>query len=219
MNSQEYSKILARHLLQIKAVRLSLKQPFQWASGLLSPIYCDNRVTLSYPAIRTFIRQQFVETIENHFSKPEYIAGVATGGIAQGVLVAQEMNLPYIYVRPEPKSHGLQNQIEGFLKPNSKVVVIEDLVSTGKSSLLAIQAILDAGGSVAGLVSIFTYNFPDAHQAFNNIKIPYRALTDFDTLINVAAEENYIENKDIDLLKEWKKDPKEFMKTFFKKNN
>ena len=148
MKYDDSALILAMHLLQIKAVKLSPKQPFTWASGLHSPIYCDNRITLSYPMVRTYIRQQFVEKMIQYYGKPDVIAGVATGGIAQGALVAQEMGLPFAYVRSEKKSHGMQNQIEGIVESGQSVIVIEDLVSTGKSSLLAVDALRETGANV-----------------------------------------------------------------------
>ena len=198
MKYDDSALVLATHLLQIKAVKLSPNQPFTWASGLHSPIYCDNRVTLSYPAVRTFIRQQFVEQLMQHYGKPDVIAGVATGGIAQGALVAQEMGLPFCYVRSEKKSHGMQNQIEG---------VIEDLVSTGKSSLLAVDALREAGANVKGMLAIFTYQLPAAEENFKAKGCPLHTLTNYETLIFKAIEENYITEADQQSLLEWRKDP------------
>ena len=198
---------LAMYLLQIKAVKLNPRQPFTWASGLHSPIYCDNRVTLSYPLVRTFIRQQFVELMMQHYGKPDLIAGVATGGIAQGALVAQEMGLPFCYVRSEKKSHGMQNQIEGVVESGQSVIVIEDLVSTGKSSLLAVDALREAGATVKGMLAIFTYQLPVAEENFKAKGCPLHTLTNYETLIYKAIEEKYISEEDQQSLLEWRKDP------------
>ena len=198
---------LANYLLQIKAVKLSPKQPFTWASGLHSPIYCDNRVTLSYPVVRTFIRQQFVEMLTQHYGKPDLIAGVATGGIAQGALVAQELGLPFAYVRSEKKSHGMQNQIEGVVSEGQSVVIIEDLVSTGKSSLLAVDALREAGAVVKGMLAIFTYQLPVAEENFAAQNCTLHTLTNYETLIYKAIEEKYISEEDQQSLLEWRKDP------------
>ena len=207
MKYEDSALNLAMHLLQIKAVKLSPKQPFTWASGLHSPIYCDNRVTLSYPMVRTFIRQQFVEKVLQHYGKPDVIAGVATGGIAQGALVAQELGLPFVYVRSEKKSHGMQNQIEGVIEPGQSVVVIEDLVSTGKSSLLAVDALREAGAVVKGMVAIFTYQLPTATENFAAKECSLHTLTNYETLIYKAIEEKYISEEDQQSLLEWRKDP------------
>lgn len=198
---------LATYLLQIKAVKLSPNNPFTWASGLHSPIYCDNRVTLSYPMVRTFIRQQFVEKIMMHYGKPDVIAGVATGGIAQGALVAQELGLPFAYVRSEKKSHGMQNQVEGVIESGQSVIVIEDLVSTGKSSLLAVDALREAGAAVKGMLAIFTYQLPTADANFKEKECSLFTLTNYETLIYKAIEENYITEADQQSLLEWRKDP------------
>lgn len=199
---------VAEFLLQVKAVKLQPGKPFTWASGLKSPIYCDNRVTLSYPHIRTYIRQQFAKAISESFPKPDVIVGVATGGIAQGVLVAQELGLPFAYVRPEPKSHGLGNQVEGVIEEGQSVVVIEDLVSTGKSSLNAVDAIHTSGGIVKGMAAIFTYGFGDADVAFRNKAVQLVTLTNYETLIQQALHSNYISEKDLGSLREWRQDPK-----------
>lgn len=199
---------VAEFLLQIKAVKLQPNKPFTWASGLKSPIYCDNRVTLSFPNIRTYIRQEFVKVIEKNFAKADVIVGVATGGIAQGVLVAQELGLPFAYVRPEPKAHGLGNQVEGVIEKGQSVVVIEDLVSTGKSSLNAVEAIVAAGGIVKGMSAIFTYGFEEAAKNFKTKKIPLITLSNYDILVQQALHSEYITEKDMDSLKQWKKDPK-----------
>ena len=207
MKYDDSALILAMHLLQIKAVKLSPKQPFTWASGLHSPIYCDNRVTLSYPTVRTFIRQQFVEQMMQHYGKPDVIAGVATGGIAQGALVAQEMGLPFVYVRSEKESHGMQNQIEGVIESGQSVIVIEDLVSTGKSSLLAVDALREVGANVKGMLAIFTYQLPAAEENFKAKECSLHTLTNYETLIYKAIEEKYISEEDQQSLLEWRKDP------------
>jgi orotate phosphoribosyltransferase len=198
---------IAEYLLQIKAIKLSPKKPFNWASGWQSPIYCDNRKTLSHPAIRTFIRQQFVQVINSEFGRPDMIAGVATGGIAHGALVAHDMGLPFIYVRAESKGHGLQNQVEGDLTVGRSVVVVEDLVSTGKSSLNAVRALRDAGFEVKGMASIFTYGFDEAAMAFAQEKVKLFSLTNYSILLDQALRSEYITDKDILSLNEWRKDP------------
>lgn len=199
---------VAEFLLQAKAIKLSPNKPFTWASGLKSPIYCDNRITLSFPHIRTYIRQQFSRLIEEKYGKPDVIVGVATGGIAQGALVAQELGLPFAYVRPEAKSHGLQNQVEGLVEEGQSVVVIEDLVSTGKSSLGAVAALRDKKIKVNGMVSIFTYQFEEATNAFDAAKVQLYSLTDYETLIKQAVEESYISAKDVESLQQWRMNPK-----------
>lgn len=204
---KETPRKVAEYLLQIKAVKLNPQKPFRWSSGLLSPIYCDNRVILSYPAIRTYIRQQFVDVINEYFGKSNVIAGVATGGIAHGVLVAQEFGLPFIYVRPEPKKHGLSNAIEGYVEKGQSVIVIEDLISTGGSSLRVIEHLKDFGCSIKGMISIFTYNFKSAEENFKKNKFQVISLSDFDSLIKVALEKSYITEDDFEQLKEWHKDP------------
>jgi orotate phosphoribosyltransferase len=206
MKYEDSALILAQHLLQIKAVKLSPQAPFTWASGLKSPIYCDNRVSLSYPAVRTYIRQQFVEKIIQNYGKPDVIAGVATGGIAQGALVAQEMGLPFVYVRSEKKTHGMQNQIEGVINAGQSVVVIEDLVSTGKSSLMAVDALREAGAEVKGMVAIFTYQMELARKNFEEKRCELVTLSNYETLIHKAVEESYVTEKDVESLKEWRKD-------------
>jgi orotate phosphoribosyltransferase len=198
---------VAEFLLQIKAVKLQPNQPFTWASGWSSPIYCDNRKTLSFPAIRTHIRQGYAEAILEQFGKPDAIAGVATGGIAQGALVAQELGIPFIYVRSSAKGHGLGNQIEGHFEKGQKIVVIEDLISTGGSSLVAVKALREAGCEVKGLVAIFTYGFEIASRNFDNAECPYITLTDYDHLIDQALKLEYINESDIQSLKEWKNAP------------
>lgn len=207
---------IAEFLLQIKAVKLQPENPFQWASGWKSPIYCDNRKTLSYPAIRTYIRQQFVETINKHFAKPDVIAGVATGGIAVGALVAQEMNLPFVYVRSEAKKHGLTNMIEGEINSGQSVVVIEDLISTGGSSIKAVEALREKGCNVKGMVAIFTYGFTEAEQNFKKAKCIVKTLSSYDVLINKALQKEYITEKEAESLKQWRSNPSEWNGTLVK---
>lgn len=195
---------IAEQLLQIKAVKLSPRDLFTWASGIKSPIYCDNRVTLSYPDIRRFIRDKFTEAITSLTGTPDLIAGVATGGIAQGALVAQELNLPFAYVRTSKKDHGLTNLIEGKVEAGQRVVVIEDLVSTGKSSLEVINALKMAGCIVNGMYAIFTYNLPASEKGFEEAQTPLITLTDYDVLIEKALEINYISLDDLQILREFK---------------
>lgn len=194
-------------MLQIKAIKLNNESPFTWASGRKSPIYCDNRVTLSYPEIRTFIRQQFVAMATEQFADVDVIAGVATGGIPQGVLVAQDLGKPFVYVRPEEKKHGLGNKIEGDLKSGQSVLVIEDLVSTGKSSLQAVDALRQFGCSVKGMGAIFTYNLEVAKQAFEKSEVSLYTITDYHTLIEVAAEQSFIQQQDLESLAKWRENP------------
>jgi orotate phosphoribosyltransferase len=198
---------IAEFLLQIKAIKLQPENPFTWASGWKSPIYCDNRKTLSYPQIRTYIRQQFVATIQEQFGKPDVIAGVATGGIAQGALVAQDMGLPFVYVRSEAKKHGLTNMIEGVVESGQSVVVIEDLISTGGSSLKAVQALRDAGCVVKGMVAIFTYDFDAAAKNLADAKCVTATLTDYARLIQQALNKGYISEKDVESLQQWRQSP------------
>ena len=205
--NKETAKQAARFLLQIKAIKLNNESPFTWASGRKSPIYCDNRVTLSYPDIRTFIRQQFVAIVNELYADVDVIAGVATGGIAQGVLVAQDLGKPFVYVRPEEKKHGLGNKIEGDLKTGQSVVVIEDLISTGKSSLQVVDALRDAGCSVKGMAAIFTYNLEVAKQAFETKDVLLNTITDYHTLIDLAADESFISQEDLISLTKWRENP------------
>ena len=198
---------VAEFLLQIKAVKLSPKKPFTWASGWKSPIYCDNRKTLSYPAVRTYIRQQFVHVINHEFGRPDMIAGVATGGIAHGALVAHDLGLPFIYVRSGAKDHGMKNQVEGDLTVGRSVVVVEDLVSTGQSSLNAVEALRAEGCEVKGMVSIFTYGFDEATKAFAKAKVSLHSLTNYNVLVDQALQDEYITEKDLLPLNEWRKDP------------
>ncbi len=198
---------IAEFLLQIKAIKLQPETPFTWASGWKSPIYCDNRKTLSYPSIRTFIRQQFVSLINEKYGMPDAIAGVATGGIAIGALVAQEMGLPFVYVRSEAKKHGLTNMIEGVIEKDQKVVVIEDLISTAGSSLKAVEALREHGCNVKGMVAIFTYGFDTATETLKNANCSTNTLCDYETLIKVAVKHNYITENDLESLKKWRESP------------
>ena len=194
----------AEYLLGIKAVKLSPRDLFTWASGIKSPIYCDNRVTLSFPAIRTFIKENFVNAITENFEKPDLIAGVATGGIPQGALVAEELSLPFVYVRNSKKDHGLTNLIEGRVEPGQKVVVVEDLISTGSSSLETVAALKEAGCKVIGMVAIFTYNLPVAVSRFEEAGCPLITLTDYEILIEKALKTDYINEDDFKILREFK---------------
>lgn len=197
-------------LLQVKAVKLNNDNPFTWASGRKSPIYCDNRVTLSYPEIRTYIRQRFVDVINECFGDVDVIAGVATGGIAQGALVAQELGKPFVYVRSEEKKHGLTNQIEGEIHSGQTVVVVEDLVSTGKSSLIAVHALRDKGCIVKGMVAIFTYGLAVAAKNFADANVELHTLTNYDALVKVACDQDYIMEKDLASLKTWRENPEQW---------
>jgi len=199
---------IADFLLQIKAVKLSPAEPFTWSSGMKSPIYCDNRKTLSFPSIRTAIRQTFSEQIKKQFETVDVIAGVATGGIAIGALVAEEMGLPFIYVRSSAKGHGLGNQIEGEYHSGQRVVVIEDLISTGGSSLKAVEALRESKLNVLGLAAIFTYGFQVAEDNFKEANCPYFTLSNYELLVELAAKENYVSEKDLESLTNWKTNPK-----------
>ena len=203
----EIKRDVAGFLLQSKAIILEPTKPFTWASGWLSPIYCDNRVTLSYPEIRNYVKKAFVSAIRSQFAKPDLIAGVATGAIAQGALVADEMGLPFIYVRPSAKEHGRKNLVEGRLEPGSQVVVVEDLVSTGGSSLKAVEAIREAGGEVLGMVAIFSYGFQVAGDRMKEAGIRFETLTDYSTMIQMALESGYIREAEVALLETWRVDP------------
>lgn len=198
---------LAARLLDIKAIKLQPNDPFTWASGWKSPFYCDNRKTLSYADLRNYIKLRIVNAILENFADADVVAGVATGAIAQGALVADALNMPFVYVRPKPKDHGMQNLIEGDLQAGQKVVVVEDLISTGGSSLKAVEAIRQAGCEVVGMVASYTYGFPVAEKAFKEAKVPLVTLTDYDAVIETALKTGYIEEKDIPTLNEWRKDP------------
>jgi orotate phosphoribosyltransferase len=200
-------QILAKKLLQIRAVKLQPANPFVWASGWKSPIYCDNRKTLSYPNIRNFIKVELARTIMETYDNVTTIAGVATGAIAQGAMVAEELNLPFVYIRATPKDHGLENLIEGDLKPGSKVVVVEDLISTGGSSLKAVEAIRNAGCHVIGMVAIFTYSFPIAEEKFKEAKVKWTTLCNYDAILDEALKIDYIDEAEIKTLQEWRRNP------------
>ena len=204
---QEIHLEVTKRLVQINTIKIQPSNPFTWASGWKAPIYCDNRKILSYPEARTFIRDQFVRIIREKYPQAEVIAGVATGAIAHGMLVAQELGLPFIYVRSKPKGHGLENLIEGDLKAGDKVVVIEDLVSTGVSSLKAADAISNFGGEVLGMLAIFTYNFPVAKENFENQGIELTTLSRYKTLLEVALESGDIKESDLESLNQWRQDP------------
>ncbi len=197
----------AELLLQINAIKLRPENPFKWASGWNSPIYCDNRILLSFPVIRNYIKEEIAKQVEELYGKPDVIAGVATGAIGIGVLVAEYLGLPFIYVRPEAKSHGRQNQIEGLLEPDQTVVVIEDLISTGKSSLNAVDALLKGGARVKGMVAIFTYGFDTARLNFEKKEVELHTLSDYETLVELASETHYIKEEQLNTLMEWRKDP------------
>ncbi len=201
------AKKTAELLLQIKAIKLQPQDPFTWASGWHSPIYCDNRITLSYPTIRNFLRQNIATAIEAKFGKPDVIAGVATGAIAIGVLVAEQLGLPFVYVRPEAKSHGRKNQIEGYLEKGQNVVVVEDLISTGMSSLNAVAALKDANANIKGMVAIFNYGFEESIKNFKTAKVNLTCLCDYQTLIEQAINTNYIIEKDLETLNQWRLNP------------
>ena len=208
VNYHEEAKQIANQLLQIKAIILQPNNPFTWASGWKSPIYCDNRKTLSFPNIRTHIRMKICEIIKEKYPHVNVIAGVATGGIAIGCLIAEELGLPFIYVRSSNKEHGKQNLIEGYYDSGQSVVVIEDLISSGKSSLDAVKALKNKGLNIKGLISIFTYSFDEADKNFKKQDCEKTSLCDYQTLIDEAVKSNYIDNKDLEVLKKWRKDPK-----------
>lgn len=210
--SNDVSLNVSEFLLQIKAIKLQPNNPFTWASGIKSPIYCDNRKILSYPKIRTFIRQEMVKVLEDNFGRPDVIAGVATGGIAIGALIAQELGLPFIYVRSKQKEHGLSNQIEGYVEKGQSVIVIEDLISTGKSSINAVEALRDFGCSIKGMVAIFSYGLQESKDNFRVAKCPLVTLAHYDTMLTKAVETNYVTASDVKLLRDWKKDPKNWLK-------
>lgn len=206
----EVAEIIASYLLEIKAIKLNNTTPFTWASGLRSPIYCDNRVTLSYPEKRSYIKQQLANVIKDYFNNVDVIAGVATAGIPQGALVAEELGLPFVYVRSSAKAHGMTNKIEGHLEKGQTVVVIEDLISTGRSSLAAVDALRDSGANVAGMVAIFTYGLDIAEKNFIDKNCKLIALSDYNAMINKAVDDNYVTKEDELSLLEWRKDPKQW---------
>lgn len=208
--NEETAVTVSDFLLQIKAIKLNNTNPFTWASGMRSPIYCDNRVTLSYPKVRTYMRQQFVKAIQDEFGDVDAIVGVATGGIAQGALIAQELGLPFAYVRSASKGHGLENMIEGVVEPGQSVVVVEDLISTGGSSLKAVKALREAKCNVKGMVAIFTYQLPVADESFKKEKCKLITLADYETMVGRALENNFIQDSDFESLSIWRKDPKKW---------
>jgi len=203
----EIEKLVALHLLQIKAIKLSPTTPFTWASGMKSPIYCDNRKILSFPEIRNDIRDAFCQVIRDQYANVDVIAGVATGAIAHGVLVAEALNKPFVYVRSDAKKHGLENLVEGYLEPGQRVVVIEDLISTGGSSLKAVDALREAGADVLGLLAIFTYGFAKAQDAFTVAHCKWETLSNYPTLLEVALSTGYVNENDIAILEKWRKQP------------
>jgi orotate phosphoribosyltransferase len=205
--NKETAEKTAELLLQINAIKLNPKNPFTWASGWKSPIYCDNRLLLSYPEIRNYIRDSFSKNIEKQFGKPDVIAGVATGAIGIGILVAESLGLPFVYVRPEPKKHGRQNQVEGHLEAGQSVVVVEDLISTGGSSLLAVAALKEAGAQIKGMAAVFTYGFEVAENNFATAKIDLYTLSNYQNLINLAIDKNYISKTEEETLRAWSKSP------------
>ena len=207
INDKDRALKIAELLLQVKAVKLQPNDPFTWASGIKSPIYCDNRITLSHPAVRTHIRQSMSEAVLENFGKPDVIVGVATGAIALGVLVAQELGIPFIYVRSSAKGHGRQNLIEGAYESGQQAVVIEDLISTGGSSLKAVQSLREAGIKVKGLTAIFTYGFESAEANFNKAECAYATLTDYTILLEKALSSKYIIKNQLNLLREWRRNP------------
>ncbi|MDD6670707.1 MAG: orotate phosphoribosyltransferase [Prevotella sp.] len=205
-------KEFASRLLNVKAIKLQPNDPFTWASGWKSPFYCDNRKTLSFPELRNFVKLELVHAVLEHFADAEGVAGVATGAIAQGALVADALNLPFSYVRSKPKDHGLANLIEGEVKPGMKVVVVEDLISTGGSSLKAVEALRQAGCEVVGMVASYTYGFPVAEQAFAEAGVKLITLTDYEHVVAQALETGYIAETDVEVLNEWRKDPANWKK-------
>lgn len=209
---EDLKKVFAGKLLGIKAIKLQPNDPFTWASGWKSPFYCDNRKTLSFHDVRSFVKLELVHSILENFPEATAVAGVATGAIAQGMLVADELALPYAYVRPKPKDHGMKNQIEGELPKGAKVVVVEDLISTGGSSLKAVAALREAGFEVVGMVASYTYGFPVAEEAFKEAGVKLVTLTDYEHVVEKALETEYIKQEDVALLHEWRKDPSNWKK-------
>lgn len=201
------AKVVAEKLLQVNAVKLNPENPFTWASGWKSPIYCDNRRILSFPFIRDYIKSELCNVVFEKFPGAELLAGVATAGIAWGAMVADQLKLPYVYVRPKPKEHGLGNQVEGYYEPGKKAVVIEDLVSTGKSSLQVVDVLKQAGLEIVGMVSIFTYGFPESEELFRQAGVKYFPLTDYPTLISLASEKGLVSAGQMEILLKWRTDP------------
>jgi len=213
---EDTSLKMSEFLLQIKAIKLNVANPFTWASGLNSPIYCDNRLTLSYPKIRTFIRQEFVKIINEQYGPVDVIAGVATGAIAHGVLVAEDLGIPFVYVRSAEKKHGMGNKIEGRIESGQSVVVIEDIISTGKSSLTAVEALRQAGCNVKGMIAIFSYLLPVAKNKFKDANCQLHTLSDYNTLIQQAMEDEYISESDLNKLLKWRENPQKWSDKFNK---
>lgn len=209
---ENLKKVFAGMLLDIKAIKLQPNEPFTWASGWKSPFYCDNRKTLSYHNVRSFVKLELTHAVMENFPEAEAVAGVATGAIAQGALVADELALPYAYVRPKPKDHGMKNQIEGQLPEGAKVVVVEDLISTGGSSLKAVAALREAGFNVIGMVASYTYGFPIAEQAFKDANVKLVTLTNYENVVEKALETGYINQDDVAMLHEWRRDPANWKK-------
>ena len=207
MIMEELKKAFAGKLLDIKAIKLQPNDPFTWASGWKSPFYCDNRKTLSFHEVRSFVKLELTHAVLENFPEATAVAGVATGAIAQGILVADELALPYAYVRPKPKDHGMKNQIEGELPEGSKVVVVEDLISTGGSSLKAVAALREAGFEVVGMVASYTYGFPVAEAAFSEAGVKLVTLTDYEHVVAKALETGYIKQDDVPMLNDWRRDP------------
>ncbi|MBA6156492.1 orotate phosphoribosyltransferase [Tenacibaculum sp. S7007] len=205
--NKDTAKKTAELLLQIKAIKLSPQNPFTWASGWKSPIYCDNRVTLSYPPVRNFLKEEIAKLVEEKHGKPDVIAGVATGAIAIGILVAQELGVPFIYIRPEPKKHGRKNQIEGHLESGQNVVVIEDLISTGKSSLNAVKALKEAHANVKGMVAIFSYGFNIASENFEKDNVELTTLSNYEYMLEQALDSKYITSEELRSLEDWRMNP------------
>lgn len=209
---EDLKKVFAGKLLGIKAIKLQPNEPFTWASGWKSPFYCDNRKTLSFHDVRSFVKLELVHAILENFPEATAVAGVATGAIAQGMLVADELALPYAYVRPKPKDHGIKNQIEGELPAGAKVIVVEDLISTGGSSLKAVAALREAGFEVVGMVASYTYGFPVAEEAFREAGVKLVTLTDYEHVVEKALETGYIKETDVPMLHEWREDPANWRK-------
>ncbi len=208
--NKDTAKKTAEFLLQIKAIKLSPSEPFQWASGWKSPIYCDNRITLSFPTVRNFLKVEIAKLVEQKHGKPDVIAGVATGAIAIGVLVAQELGVPFVYIRPEAKKHGRKNQIEGHIEKGQNVVIIEDLISTGKSSLQAAEALKEVNATIKGMVAIFTYGFNIAENNFKEHNIELTALSNYEHLLEQALDSKYISEKELYTLQNWRSNPSEW---------
>ena len=208
--NKDTAKKTAEFLLQIKAIKLNPSDPFNWASGWKSPIYCDNRITLSFPPVRNFLKEEIAKLVEEKHGKPDVIAGVATGAIAIGVLVAQELGVPFVYVRPEAKKHGRKNLIEGHIEKGQNVVVVEDLISTGKSSLQAVEALKEVDVTIKGMVAIFTYGFDVSEENFSKSNIELTTLSSYDFLLEQALDSNYISSKELKTLQDWRANPSEW---------